>query len=141
MDFFPENIKEAASKVTSDWLKGADFDGEGQTLQLVKTLGVVKSQYGAEEKDWLVQNELLQEGESFRYVFKDVAGVEKKIDSSSTPFFIGFKQCEGLTIGDWISIVRTGSTTKTRYTVTKVEEPVAQEKTEEESIDPSSIPF
>lgn len=120
-DFLPPNIKESADKLGSNWLKGSDFDGNGQVLQLVKPLEVVKSQYGAEAGDYLVENNLLQEGESFRYTFTDSEGIEKKIDSSSTPFFIAFKQCEELGVGDWVHIVRTGKTDKTRYSVEKTD--------------------
>lgn len=120
---FPEDVREAASKISSDWLKGSNFDGEGLVLKVVKPMEKVKSQYGAEEDDYLVKNEILAVGESFRYTFEDTEGKERKIDSSSTPFFIGFKQCEDLGVGDWCRITRTGKTDKTRYTVEKVEAP------------------
>ncbi len=123
-DIFPEDVKEAASKLSSDWLKGADFDGEGQVLKITKPMEKVKSLYGAEEDDYLVKNDVLAVGESFRYTFEDANGKERKIDSCSTPFFIGVKQCEELGLGDWVLIVRTGKTDKTRYSVTKVEAPV-----------------
>lgn len=121
--FMPEEIKEAANKLTSNWLKGSDFEGEGLVLKVSKPMEKIKSQYGAEEDDYLVENGILEAGESFRYTFEDKDGVERKIDSSSTPFFIGFKQCEELGVGDWVSIVRTGKTDKTRYTVIKIESP------------------
>jgi hypothetical protein len=130
----PADVKEASDKITSNWLKGADFEGNGLVLKVTKPLEKVSSQYGAEEGDYLVKNEILGVGESFRYTFEDEAGMERKIDSSSTPFFIGFKQCEELGIGDWVRITRTGKTDKTRYTVEKVE--VAEEtKPEEISFD------
>ena len=123
-DIFPADVKEAASKLSSDWLKGADFDGEGQVLKISKPMEKVKSLYGAEEDDYLVKNDVLAVGESFRYTFEDASGKERKIDSCSTPFFIGFKQCEELGLNDWVLIKRTGKTDKTRYSVEKVDAPV-----------------
>lgn len=122
-NFFPKDVEEASNKITSDWLKGADFDGNGLVLKVARPMEKVKSQYGAEEKDYLVKQEILGVGESFRYTFEDAEGKERKIDSCSTPFFIGFKQCEELGVGDWVLIKRTGKTDKTRYTVEKVVEP------------------
>ena len=120
MDFFPKDVAEAAGKISSDWLKGSDFDGAGLVLKVTKPMEKVKSQYGAEEDDYLVKNEILAVGESFLYTFEDKEGKERKITSSSTPFFIAFKQCEELGIGDWVKITRSGKTDKTRYTVEKV---------------------
>lgn len=140
MDIFPPDVKEASDKLASNWLKGSDFDGEGQTLQLIKPLEKVKSQYGATAGEYLVENNILEEGESFRYTFIDAQGIEKKIDSASTPFFIAFKQCEDLGVDDWIRITRTGTTTKTRYSIEKVEALVSPAKREDD-IDPSNIPF
>jgi len=71
MDFMPPDVKESADKLASNWLKGVDFDGAGQTLQIVAPLEKVKSQYGAQATDYLVENNILEEGESFRYTFKD----------------------------------------------------------------------
>jgi hypothetical protein len=149
-NFFPKNVEEAASKLSSDWLKGSDFDGAGLVLKVSKPMETVKSQYGAEEGDYLVENNLLSAGESFRYTFEDTEGKERKIDSSSTPFFIGFKQCEELGVGDWVRIVRTGKTDKTRYTVEKVDAPEITEKVSpakkdypqpKDNINPEDVPF
>lgn len=122
-EFMPSDVKEASNKLTSNWLKGADFEGEGLTLQIAKPMEKVSSQYGAEEDDYLVENNILEKGQTFRYTFTDTEGKERKIDSCSTPFFIGFKQVEELGIGDWVKITRTGKTDKTRYTVEKVSAP------------------
>lgn len=137
-DFFPPDVQEASDKLASNWLKGSDFEA-GLTLQLTKPLEKVKSQYGAEADDYLVENNILAEGESFRYTFVDANGVEKKIDSCSTPFFIGFKQCEEVGVGDWVHIIRTGKTDKTRYTVEKVDALVSPAKQDEPR--PEDIPF
>lgn len=118
-----DDIKEASNNLTSNWLKGSSFEGKGLILQLIKPLEKVSSQYGAEEDDYLVENNILEKGQSFRYTFKDAEGKEKKIDSCSTPFFIAFKQIEELGVGDWVHITRTGKTDKTRYTAVKVDAP------------------
>ncbi len=138
--FMPKDVEEAASKLSSDWLKGSDFDGAGLVLKVSKPMEKVKSQYGAEEDDYLVKNEILAVGESFLYTFEDPMGKERKITSSSTPFFIAFKQVEELGVGDWVSIVRTGKTDKTRYTVEKVEAPSFAAKNEGE-VSSKDVPF
>lgn len=118
-----DDIKAASDKLVSSWLKGSDFEGQGLILQLMKPLEKVSSQYGAEEDDYLVENNILEVGQSFRYTFKDATGKERKIDTCSTPFFIAFKQIEELGVGDWVHITRTGKTDKTRYTAVKVDAP------------------
>lgn len=149
-NFFPDDINEAAAKMGSDWIKGAEFDGKGLVLQLAKTLEKVKAnnpEYGAQEDDYLVKGEILEVGQSLRFTFKDAEGNERKFDTSSTPFFIGFKQCEDLGVGDWVLITRTGKTNKTRYTVVKTEAPAAPEpkpepvKAPEDEVNPDDIPF
>lgn len=125
-DIFPQDVRDAAEKIGGDWLKGADFDGTGVVLQFARTMEKMRSnnpQYGATEEDFLVKNDLLDEGETFRYTFATADGSEKKYDSKSAPFFLGIKQCEDLGVGDWVRITRTGKTDKTRYTVEKVDAP------------------
>lgn len=139
MSIFPKNIEEAANKIGGDWVKGAEFDGEGLTLQLIAPMEVVKSpMYGATETDWLVKNEIIGEGETLRFHFKDASGKERKHDTTSTPFFIAFKQVEELNVGDWVQIARTGKTDKTRYTVVKVDAPVLAAP---ETVSQDGIPF
>src|SRR5487761_2293984 len=99
-DIFPEDVREASDKIGGDWIKGAEFDGDGLTLQLIQPVEKMRAsnpKYGAEEKDFLVKNEILEVGDTFRYIFKTAEGTDRKIDSTSSPFFIAFKQCEGLT--------------------------------------------
>lgn len=127
-NMMPEDVKEASNKLVSNWLKGSDFEGVGLVLQIAKPMEKISSQYGAEEDDYLVENNILEKGQSFRYTFMDENGKERKIDSCSTPFFIGFKQVEELGVGDWVKVTRTGKTDKTRYSVEKVDhEAVAPE--------------
>lgn len=151
--FFPNDVREAADKLGGDWLKGADFENV-LTLQLVKPMERIKStdpKYGAAEDDFLVKGGVLEVGETFRYTFNNPEGEEKKFDSKSAPFFLGFKQVEELGVGDWIKITRTGKTDKTRYTVEKVEAPVSQSNSTTtpppakeypvQDINPDDIPF
>lgn len=147
MDFFPKDVKEAAEKLGSDWIKGAEFDGGGLVLQLVKPLEKVKAnnpEYGAQEDDYLVKGEILEVGQTLRFTFKDAESTERKFDTSSTPFFIGFKQCEDLGVGDWVHITRTGKTNKTRYAVEKADQPPAPankpESTPVEGVPTEAIP-
>lgn len=123
-DIMPLDVREAANKIGNDWIKGEEFEGEGLVLQVVKPLEKIRSQnpkYGAQETDFLVRNEILDVGETFRFTFLTTDGTERKIDTKSSPFFIGFKQCEELGVGDWVKITRIGKTTETRYEVVKVD--------------------
>lgn len=144
MDIFPEDVKKASDKIESEWISAKEFDG-GIILQLVKPLEKIKSpnpKYGAKADNFLVKNEILEVGETFRYIFKTANGSERKLDTNSSPFFIAFKQCVSESefgVGDWAQIERTGETTETRYTVEKVEAPVSQENTEE--IRPEDVKF
>lgn len=146
MDIFPDEVRKAADEIGGDWIKGGEFEGAGLVLQVVKPMEKIVAsnpKYGAEEDNFLVKQEILEVGQTFRFTFKTPEGKERKIDSSSSPFFIGIKQCEELGVGDWVKIVRTGKTDKTRYTVEKVEAPEVAPKTDypEEEIDTSSVPF
>ncbi len=142
-DFFPEDIKDAADKMGSDYIKGSEFDGAGLTLKLTKPLEKIKAnnpKYGANDKDFLVKNEILEEGETFRFVFEDAEGQIRTFDSKSAPFFLGFKQCNELGVGDWVHISRTGKTTETRYEVEKVDGFAAKVK-KADAPNPDDIPF
>src|SRR3990167_4831149 len=125
-DIFPKEVRAAAEKLGSDWIKGSDFENDGLILQVGKPMEVVAAnnpKYGATETDFLVKQEIIEEGQTLRFHFIGTDGVERKFDTKSAPFFIGFKQCEDLGVGDWVKIVRTGKTDKTRYSVEKVEAP------------------
>lgn len=140
MDIFPQDIKDASEKIGSEFIKGAEFDGNGLVLQFAKPIEKItptNPKYGAEETDFLVKNEILEVGQTLRYVFTTADGTDRKFDSASTPLFIGIKQCEDLGVGDWVHIVRTGKTDKTRYTATKVDKPL-QDATSEQT---SEVPF
>lgn len=135
MALFDESVMDKAGK--NDWYTGADFDGNGQVVQ-VKAVTKKKSQFGAAADSSIVEKEILEEGEVFQYTFADHDGVEKNFDSHSMPFFIAMTQAE-FNFGDWLHIKRTGKLRDTRFTAEKVEGPVSQEKSDE--VDPKDIPF
>ena len=129
-NIFPPDVKEASDKIESEWISAKEFDGEGLILQIVQPLEKMVStnpKYGAKADNFLVKNAILEVGETFRYIFKSSKGNDRKIDTNSAPFFIGFKQAtaeDEVGVGDWVEIVRTGETTETRYEVTKASAPV-----------------
>lgn len=141
MALFDSETMEKVGK--SDWYSGTDFEGEGLTLQ-IKSVEKVKSQYGADENHKLVEKEVLEKGELFRYTFVDVEGNEKPFDSHSQPFMIAMNQAE-FNMGDWLHITRTGKLKDTRYVAEKVDAPaVSPAKSEDNSDDtprPEDIPF
>lgn len=139
MTVFDQKTVDAAEKMNKAKVKAAEFDGTGLTLQIISTERI-KSQYGAEADASIVEKGILEEGEQFLFTFKDESGDERKLYSTSVPFFIGMQQAE-INLEDWLHIRREGVKDKTRYFVNMVEAPVSQEKTGEEEIDPKSIPF
>lgn len=135
---FDAKITEAAKKMNKTYIKADEFQGDGLVLQITGT-EKIKSQYGASAENSLVEREILEEGETFRYSFKDAEGTVRKHDSTSMPLFISMSQLE-INFGDWIHIKREGKGDKTRYSIEAVDAPVSQRNSESE-IDPSQIPF
>lgn len=144
MSIFPPEVVASASQVGGKWIKASEFEGEGLTLKIKKVEKVRANnpKYGAEEKDYLVKNEILEVGETFKYLFEDAEGNEREHDSASTPMFIGFQQAE-LEGGEWVKIRREGKMDKTRYFVEKIEAPekLPAKKEGASSEDWSGIPF
>jgi hypothetical protein len=147
-DIFPEDVKTASDLIESDWISAKEFDGEGLVLQMDKPLEKVVAQnpkYGAKADNFLVKNNILAVGETFRYYFKSTKGNERKIDTNSSPFFIAFKQAqaeEDFSVGDWGKITRTGETSETRYEVIKIEAPdVGTTQHEADEVRPEDIGF
>lgn len=138
-NLWPEDVQEAASKMGGAWLKAAEFDGEGLvlTIKSVETIKSSNPKYGALPTDYLVKKEVLEEGESFHYLFENAAGEEKMFDSKSAPLFIAMQQAQ-IEAGDTIHIKREGSGEKTRYDVSKVENGAAKQKSNEEKADKGS---
>lgn len=129
-NFFPEDVNEAAKALASNWISAAEFEA-GTILQIsapMEKLKATNPKYGADDKNYLVQKKILAVGETFRYHFKTPEGVEKQIDSTSAPLFIGMRSVEEIGVGDWVKITRTGKTSETRFAVEKVAEPVSQAK-------------
>lgn len=120
MALFDNETMSKAGK--SDWYTGADFEA-GLTLQ-IKKVEKVKSQFGAAADNGLVEREILEEGETFRYTFADAKGEEKNFDSHSFPFFIAMQGAE-FNLDDWLHITRTGKLRATRFTAEKVDAPDA----------------
>lgn len=116
MIFDPETSKKLT---TSQFLKGSDFEDEGVVL-IFKGFEKTKGRFGAPEDSKMVEKGILEEGESFRYVFEDVEGTERIFDSHSMPFAVAMNQAE-VNEGDKLHITRTGKTTETRYQVEHVE--------------------
>ena len=115
---FPDEVNEAAGSMGGGFVKAAEFEGNGLTVQLAEKMEVIAAsnpKYGATEIDYLVKKGILEVGQTLRFVFKDNLGHERKFDTKSAPFFIALNQVQGLTVGDWVNITRTGSLDKTRY--------------------------
>ena len=86
---------------SSNFLKGADFDGEGLDVEVVGMEKFtpsdpkygVKHTYGAggavTKENWFVKQGILEEGQSFKYSFI-VGGIEKRFDNSSLSFYFAF---------------------------------------------------
>jgi hypothetical protein len=121
-------------RTESNFLKGADFDGEGKVLEIVKMekftpkLGADGKNYGATnvygaggvmiKENWFVKEGLLKEGESFKYIFKD-GETEKSFDNSSLGFYFTFIKAE-LSAGDKVKIKRNKiSETKVEWEIIK----------------------
>lgn len=117
--------------VGGSFLKGADFDGDGLKLEVVKMEKFtpkddkygVKNTYGAggvvTKEHWFIKNNLLKEGESFKYTFKS-EDVEKSFDNSSLGFYFTFVKAE-LQAGDIVLIKRNKiSETKVDWSMTKI---------------------
>lgn len=144
MSIFDKETESRMQKAGGEWIKGEEFNGDGLTLQIVKVerMKANNPKYGALATDSIVKNEYLEEGETFRYVFKNKQGVERKIDSKSMPLFIGFSSVrEALEPGDWVHIKREGERDETRYYVEKVDAPFPQVPIANDDIDPENIPF
>lgn len=119
MGILPEGMKSASPNV---FLKGVDFENEGQNLEVVgfEVITPKDAQYGAQEGNWLVEEGKLKVGESFKYSFKNMEGEEKVFETTSPGFFIGFSKCDP-NAGDKVSIKRDGKLKKTRYTITHLD--------------------
>lgn len=120
MSIFGKDIDTKVANMENQWIKAEEF--EKAPVLKFKTVEKIKSMYGAKEKDSIVEKNILEEGESFRYEFEDDKGNTRTHDSTSFPLFIGMQQAE-LNEGDWVKITREGIKSKTRYYVEVVETP------------------
>jgi len=87
----------------SNFIKSSEFDGDGIVLEYIRTDVVVPNKgangedYGAKhtygaggvvtKENWLIKNNKLKEGETFKYVFKD-GEQQRTFDNSSVGFWI-----------------------------------------------------
>jgi hypothetical protein len=126
--FFPEG--EGEGKVPP-YLKGVDFDGEGQNLEVVGMEVVtpkdeaygVKNTYGAggvmTKENYLVKAGVLKEGQSLKYNFKQ-DDIERYFENNSVTFFFAVKGAN-LEAGDKVKIIRNKkSNTEIKWTITKI---------------------
>lgn len=114
-------IPSELSKHSSPFLKGENFDGEGQIL-IIKGFSVIKAnneEYGANEESALFKQGKLQVGETFKYDFETVDGEERTFETVSPGFFIAFNKLDPQG-GEKVNIKREGKATKTRYFMTIV---------------------
>jgi len=119
-------------RAESSFIKGADFDGDGLLLEVVKMEKFkpapgkdgkdygVKNTYGAggvvTKEHWFIKNGLLAEGESFKYTFKQ-GETEKSFDNGSLGFYFAFIKAD-LKAGDKVLIKREKlSETKVNWTI------------------------
>lgn len=115
----------------SKFIKGADFDGEGLTLEYVRTevFTPTDAKFGAShnygpggvvtKENYLVKNGKLQEGETFKYVFND-DGQERSFDSNSVGSYFAFTKAD-LKGGEKVHITRNKvSNTDVKWNIVKV---------------------
>lgn len=131
MGVVPDDIKEAAASAGGGkFIKAEEFEGKGLVLK-VKSFEKIKSKnpkFGANEKDALMDQGILKEGETFKYSFEsgendgDGFPEQRTVESKSLALFIAFSECDP-EAGDWVRISKTGKMEETRYVVEKVEEP------------------
>lgn len=133
MSIFEPEVDKKIQEVGGEFIKGSEFDGDGLEVQIlsVRKIKASNPKYGAIATDRIVQQEYLDEGETFRYTFRNKHGVERKHDSKSMPLFIGFSSVrDQLEEGDWVHIWREGERDETRYYVEKVKDaPATKEDT------------
>jgi hypothetical protein len=125
MSIFGSEIDAAADKMKKSKIKASEFEGDGLILQFLK-VERIQSQFGADEDSTIVDKGILEEGEQFQFDFKDAEGINRRLWSTSMPFFLSMQSSE-LNENDWLHIQRSGKTNKDKkYTVTKVDAPVSQ---------------
>lgn len=114
----------------SKFIKGAEFDGEGLQLEFLKMEKFtpadaqygVKNQYGAggviTKPNYFVSKGLLNEGESFRYYFKE-GEKEREFENNSVRFYFAYEKAK-LVAGENVAIKRNKiSNTDVVWSITK----------------------
>lgn len=117
MAIFPEDVSGALNALEKEKLTAKEFE-QGLTLQIV-SVEKVQSQWGAGEEDRIVEKGILEEGQQFKYTFKDSEGLTRTMYSTSLPLAVAMQRAE-INYGDWLRIKREGKGTTTKYIVEKV---------------------
>lgn len=131
MDEFKKEGDSGEVATGSRFLKGVDFDVEGQILTVVGMEKFVpenseygiKNVYGAGGKivkeNYFVKEGILEEGQSFKYRFTQ-GDMPKEFDNSSVSFFFAFSNLNP-NEGDEVSIKRNKkSSTDVEWTLKKI---------------------
>lgn len=107
---------------------------EGKVSQFIKAGELIKKEwevvsieivvsndprFGALEKDALLKQGILNEGETLRYTFKDDDGTDRRFESKGMAFYLGMKGAFPQP-GDRVQISKEGTMEKTRYHVSIV---------------------
>lgn len=104
---------------TLKYIKGEDYE-KGLTLKVVGAEIIEANKgFGATPADYLFSQNILKEGETFRYTFlqdTDEGEVERIYDSKSAVFFISMKNLDPQE-GQVIKITRTGERQDTKYDI------------------------
>lgn len=118
--FIPEDLMEQVKNTegTNRFIKAEEMEGEGLILTCVafKKTKANNPKFGANEKDALWQQDILKDGELFRYTFKTKEGQERLIESKSLALFLGFSAADPQE-GDTVKIHKEGKMEDTRYYV------------------------
>lgn len=135
MGVVPPEVKQAVENAAGNnkFIGADEFEGDGLTLR-VKSFEKFRpknKKFGVNDEDALYTQKILDEGESFRYVFETVLTdedqsdpnafpVERVVESKSLAIFIAFSKLDPEK-GDVIRIWKEGKMENTRYYCEKVE--------------------
>lgn len=129
-EFFPES--EQTTDGVAPFLRGTDFDGDGQKDLIVVGLEAFTpddAKYGANntygaggiivKENYLVKEKVIKEGQSLKYKFTQ-DGKDRHFNNHSVGFFFAIKNAN-LEPGDVVNISRVKkSATDVAWTITKI---------------------
>ncbi len=131
MGVIPNDVKEAAKAAAEagggKFIKAAEFEGQGLVLKVkgFEKMRARNPKYGAPADAALVDQKILEQGETFKYEFEtdenDADGFPevRTVESHSIALFIAYSECDP-NVGDWVRISKKGKMDETRYSVDKV---------------------